>query len=70
VNALAEVVALVLLGAVFYMLGVCGILAAGLILHALFFDHPEDLMLWAIILWSLACIVGALRLAGGILRRG
>jgi hypothetical protein len=69
-NSLATLFGLLVLGAVLYLLGMVGIVAVGLVLHALFFDHPENAMWWAMVAWSLFCICFALRGAFRALTRG
>ena len=69
-SSFANVLARILLGAVFYLLGMGVILIAGIALHALFFDHPEGLMLVAMLIWTLICIAVGMRGAYGMLTRG
>ncbi|MGF6643127.1 hypothetical protein [Paraburkholderia sp. GAS82] len=69
-NSLSNLVGLILLGALFYLLGIGVIIVAGLILHGLFFDHPEGLMLVAMVIWTLLCLAVALRGAYRMLARG
>jgi len=67
---LGNVLALVVLGVVFYLLGMTVILLAGVVMRTLFFDHPEGLMLFAMLVWTLLCLAVALRGAYRTLARG
>jgi hypothetical protein len=69
-GALVNVLALVLLGAVFYLLGICLLLCVGILLHVLGVAQPEGLVMWLMFAWSIACIGGALRLLRRIFAGG
>jgi hypothetical protein len=68
-NKLGDLVALLIVAIIFYLLGILVILIAGLGLRAAFMQHPEDLMMWAILGWSIFCIFGGLRFTARMLRR-
>lgn len=69
-NTLGHLLAAVLMGAIYYLLGICGILGIGIILQGIGVSHPEDLLIWVIILWTIFCIVQALRFLRRTLKRG